>query len=69
MDISNENLLKLKSTKYGLEVFGKIENYRTWLNRENFFFDWKKPMEFLSSEEGEKFVESRLFGLMYGDNA
>jgi len=69
MTISDEDLLKRKSTKYGLEVFGPLENYKKWLNRENFAFNWEKPIDWLSTKKGEDYVESILVGLIYGDNA
>ena len=39
--------MKLGSRQYlidhGIEVFGTKENFESWLQRENFFFDKKGP--------------------------
>ena len=55
--------------KHGIEIFGSKENLMIWLQRENFFFDKKAPIEFMNTSEGRKFIDERLTGIAYGDNA
>ena len=55
--------------KHGTDVFGTEENFVKWLKSENFFFDKKAPIEFLDTPERIEYVDNRLTGLEYGDNA
>jgi uncharacterized protein (DUF2384 family) len=55
--------------KHGIEIFGTEQNLVKWLESENFFFDKKAPIEFLKTPEGMEYIDSRLTGLEYGDNA
>ena len=55
--------------KHGIEVFGTEEDFKRWLNTINFFFDKKAPVEFLNADDGIKFIDDRLTGIEYGDNA
>ncbi len=55
--------------EYGIEVFGTKKNFETWLKKENFFFDKKAPIEFMNTIEGIKFIDGRLTGIAYGNNA
>ncbi|HEY5327073.1 MAG TPA: hypothetical protein VIJ27_08735 [Mucilaginibacter sp.] len=45
--IPSETLIQL--IKHGTEVFGTKENFTSWLERKNFFFDKKAPIEFKST--------------------
>ena len=54
--------------EHGIEVFGTKENFTTWLEKENFFYDKKAPIEFTRTREGIKFIGDRLTGIQYGDN-
>jgi len=40
-----------------------------WLKTENFYFDQEKPMIFIDTASGIKFIDDRLTGLEYGDIA
>lgn len=55
--------------KHGLRVFGEPKNFKEWLDKENFFFDKKKPSAFMSTISGLKYIDDRLTGMEYGDNA
>jgi uncharacterized protein (DUF2384 family) len=66
-DIPSETLTQL--INHGIEVFGTKENFTSWLQRENFFFDKKAPVEFMRTSEGIKFIDDRLTGIEFGDNA
>jgi uncharacterized protein (DUF2384 family) len=61
------NLLGLY--RHGIDVFGGIKEFAEWLDKENFFFDGSKPLTYLKTLTGIKFVDRRLTGLEYGDNA
>ena len=54
---------------HGIEVFGTKENFETWLKKDNFFFDKKAPCDFMHTTEGIKFIDDRITGIEYGDNA
>lgn len=63
------NELQNNLYKLGEEVFGDKKYFTQWLNSENFYFDNKKPIEWTNSMEGLKFINDRLIGMQYGDNA
>lgn len=54
--------------KHGIEIFGDGEKFKEWLKKENSLFGQKKPMEFIDTASGIKFVDDRLTGIEYGDN-
>jgi uncharacterized protein (DUF2384 family) len=55
--------------KHGREIFGSSEKFKEWLNKENFHFNKKAPITFIDTISGIKFIDDRLTGLEYGDNA
>lgn len=54
--------------KHGIKVFGSKKEFDNWLNSENFFFDGKKPVNFLNTITGIRFIDDRLTAMEYGDN-
>ncbi|CAN5913022.1 hypothetical protein BH24BAC1_BH24BAC1_18850 [soil metagenome] len=68
-DVQEHTVLLLALMKHGIDVFGEKENFSRWLDTENFFFDKRKPMEFLNTISGIKFINDQLTGMEYGDNA
>jgi uncharacterized protein (DUF2384 family) len=66
--IKEQTVMALSLIKHGIEVFDTIQNFKTWLEKENFFFDKKAPMEFMTTNSGIKFIDDRLTALEYGDN-
>ncbi|MEW4923166.1 antitoxin Xre/MbcA/ParS toxin-binding domain-containing protein [Algibacter sp. 2305UL17-15] len=62
-------VLLISLYKHGAIVFGTTENFNTWLDTENFILDKKAPREFLKTVTGIRFIEDRLTGMEYGDNA
>lgn len=68
-DVQEHTVMLLALMKRGIDLFGDKENFSRWLDTENFFFDKKKPMEFLNTISGIKFIQDRLTGMEYGDNA
>jgi hypothetical protein len=69
------NLLKehvvtiLALYKHGKDVFGDFDAFSNWLKKENFMFDNQPPAKYLETISGIKFIDDRLTGMQYGDNA
>lgn len=55
--------------KHGIEIFGTAEQFKKWLESANFHFDQKAPIHFINTISGIKFIDDRLTGMEYGDNA
>lgn len=66
--LQEQILMLLTLIKHGKEVFGTFELFISWLEKENFFFNKKRPVDFLTTSSGLKFVDDRLTALEYGDN-
>jgi len=66
--IKEHAVMALSLIKHGIEVFETNENFTNWLQKENFFFDKKAPIEFMNTNSGIKFIDDRLTALEYGDN-
>jgi len=65
-----EHIIKLLSLiKHGAEVFGSVSAFSEWLETDHMFLDWKKPTDFLNTISGIAFIDRRLTGIEYGDNA
>ncbi len=67
-NVKEQVFLLLTLMKHGAEVFGSVAAFESWLNRENFFFDDKKPASLISTITGIKFIDDRLTAMEYGDN-
>lgn len=67
--IKEQAVMALSLIKHGIDVFGTKEEFTGWLEKENFFFDKKAPIEFMNTNSGIKFIDDRLTALEYGDNA
>ncbi|MEN8157930.1 MAG: MbcA/ParS/Xre antitoxin family protein [Bacteroidota bacterium] len=68
-NIKEHLLLLLSLYKHGINIFGSADSFNEWLNGENFFFDGEAPSRLLHTISGIRFVDSRLTGMEYGDNA
>jgi putative toxin-antitoxin system antitoxin component (TIGR02293 family) len=68
-NIKSRLAVLLQIFEHGIEVFGSGEKFYQWLSTDNFHFDKKPPMEFLYKINGPQFIDDRLTGLEYGDNA
>lgn len=62
-------IMILSLFKHGIEIFGNPEQFKNWLKTTNFFFDQKAPIAFIHTFSGIKFIDDRLTGMEYGDNA
>ncbi|HVW98104.1 MAG TPA: MbcA/ParS/Xre antitoxin family protein [Mucilaginibacter sp.] len=67
--IKEHAVMTLSLIKHGIAVFGSKEGFSSWLEKANFFFDHKAPIEFMDTHSGLKFIDDRLTGIEYGDNA
>ena len=61
-------LMLLMLYRHGEKVFEKSSDFEQWLNTENFFFDKKAPIDFLTTTTGMRFIDDRLTAMEYGDN-
>lgn len=65
----SEQVIMLRTVlEKGNAVFGNSEAFDTWLDTSNFFFDGKKPINFLDTTSGIRYIFDRLTALEYGDN-
>lgn len=64
-----EQVLMLRTVfEKGKRVFGSSDAFDNWLDTTNFFFDGKKPNNFLDTTSGIRFIFDRLTAMEYGDN-
>ena len=68
-DVQEHVIMILALIKHGIDVFGNNDNFNKWLYTDNFYFNKKKPIEFLNTISGIKLIDDRLTGMEYGDNA
>jgi len=67
-NIKEKVILLLSLFEHGIDIFGSREEFYTWLKTENFYFDEKSPVSFLTTVTGIRYVDSRLTAMEYGDN-
>ena len=72
-ELGEKSLSPLTSLKeimtLGKSAFGSLSNFDLWMNEQNFFFNNKRPIDFLETEKDVEYLLSRLNGLKIGDNA
>lgn len=61
-------LLLLALIKRGIQLFGNAKGFDQWLNTQNFFFDNHRPVMYLTTVSGIRFVNDRLTAMEFGDN-
>lgn len=61
-------LLLTNLFRHGAVVFGSVKDFEVWLGRENSMLDGLKPADMLGSVSGIRLIDSRLYGIEYGDN-
>ena len=69
MNFKEKMLLLIALYNKGEFVFGSKEAFNSWLEIPNFQFNNKAPVEYFKSISGIRFIEDRLTGIEYGDNA
>ncbi|MDO6435838.1 MbcA/ParS/Xre antitoxin family protein [Cyclobacterium sp. 1_MG-2023] len=62
-------LLLISLYKLGERVFGSKKAFNDWLEKPNFHFNNKQPVDFFKTISGIRYIEDRLTGMLYGDNA
>ena len=67
-NVQEQIILLISLFKHGREVFGTTEQFMQWMDRANPFLDQKKPIAFLNTITGIRFVNDRLTAMEYGDN-
>ena len=68
-DLQEHTIVLLSLIKHGIEVFGSKENFNKWLEHDNFHLGMRKPIEYLNTISGIKFIDNRITGIEFGDNA
>jgi uncharacterized protein (DUF2384 family) len=68
-DLQEHTILLLSLIKHGIQVFGHKEAFNQWLENENFHLGMRKPIEYLNTISGIKFIDNHITGIEYGDNA
>lgn len=61
-------LLLLSLMQHGETVFGSVQKFEEWLNKENFYFNSLSPATYLKTVTGIRFIDDRLTAMEYGDN-
>lgn len=65
----SEQVVMLKAVfEKGKTVFSGADAFDQWLDTSNFFFDGKKPITFLDTTSGIRYIFDRLTAMEYGDN-
>ena len=54
--------------RHGIDFFGSAGKFGEWLQKENYFFDNDKPINFLDTIGGIRYTDSRITSMEYGDN-
>ncbi len=68
IDFKEKLVLLISLYKQGEKVFGSKQAFIDWLEKPNFHFDQKKPVDFFNTISGIRYIEDRLTGMEYGDN-
>lgn len=65
--IHSEKIIELAEvTNVGLDVFGNMEQFKSWLNTPNFALGSLKPIDLLRDSYGKEMVISELTRINYG---
>ena len=67
-NLKEQVVLLISLFKHGLELFENHDAFYAWLDSENFFLDGEKPVSFLRTVTGIRFIDDRLTGMEFGDN-
>ena len=69
INFKEKMVLLIALYKKGEFVFGSKEAFNSWLEKPNFQFNNTPPIEYFKSISGIRYIEDRLTGIEYGDNA
>jgi putative toxin-antitoxin system antitoxin component (TIGR02293 family) len=65
----SEQVVMLRTVfEKGKAVLGDAGAFDKWLDTPNYFFDGKKPINFLDTTSGMRYLFDRLTAMEYGDN-
>ncbi|MBC6399426.1 MAG: DUF2384 domain-containing protein [Ekhidna sp.] len=67
-NIKERIILLISLFKHGKEVFGTTDQFISWMNIDNPFLDYSKPIDYLNTITGIRFINDRLTAMEYGDN-
>ena len=67
-NIKEQIILLISLFKHGKKVFGKTDQFINWIKIDNPFLDYSKPIDYLNTITGIRFVDDRLTAIEYGDN-
>lgn len=67
--LKEHTIMLISLFKHGIELFGNEEQFKKWLKTDNFYFGQKPPIAFIDTASGVMFIDDRLTGIEYGDNA
>jgi uncharacterized protein (DUF2384 family) len=65
---SEQVVMLLTVFEKGKVILGSAEAFDQWLDTTNFFFDGKKPVTFLDTTSGLRYIFDRLTAMEYGEN-
>jgi len=67
-NLKEQIILLISLFKHGSEVFGTVDQFNDWIETENFYLDNEKPISYLKTVTGIRFIDARLTAMEYGDN-
>ena len=67
-NLQEQVILLISLYKHGIEVFGEVEYFNKWLDTENFYLDSSKPIDYLKTVTGIRFIDDKLTAIEFGDN-
>jgi len=67
-NLQEQVILLISLFKHGVEVFGTVDDFIMWLESDNFFVDFDKPINYLTTVTGIRFIDDRLTAIEFGDN-
>jgi len=67
-NLQEQVILLISLFKHGVEVFGTVDDFIMWLESDNFFLDFDKPFNYLTTVTGIRFIDDRLTAIEFGDN-
>jgi uncharacterized protein (DUF2384 family) len=69
LSLLEHTLMLITLFKHGRKIFGTSDQFMKWLKKENFHFNRKAPIDYIGTVSGMRFIDDRLTGIEYGDNA
>ena len=67
--LTEHAIMLLSLYKHGIQIYGTAQQFKNWLEGNNFYFDNKAPIKFMDTISGIKFIDDRLTAMEFGDTA